>query len=133
MFTTDAAVKAAPKRFDRDAHHALARRAAAEKRDGLVSRALHVRHCHDGDIVTDMQTVRGRVKADVKRRGFFAELVIKIIFVHRLFDKAALFENVECVLVGCHSSFYLTSVTFFLKTSPSARMPRSIFSSSAFE
>ena len=30
VFTTDAAVKAAPKRFDRDAHHALARRAAAE-------------------------------------------------------------------------------------------------------
>ena len=29
-FTTDAAVQAAPKRFDRDAHHALARRAAAE-------------------------------------------------------------------------------------------------------
>ena len=30
VFTTDAAVKAAPKRFDRDAHHALAHRAAAE-------------------------------------------------------------------------------------------------------
>lgn len=30
VFTTDAAVQAAPKRFDRDAHHALARRAAAE-------------------------------------------------------------------------------------------------------
>ena len=30
VFTTDAAVKAAPKRFDRDAHHALARCAAAE-------------------------------------------------------------------------------------------------------
>ena len=30
VFTTNAAVKAAPKRFDRDAHHALARRAAAE-------------------------------------------------------------------------------------------------------
>ena len=30
VFATDAAVKAAPKRFDRDAHHALARRAAAE-------------------------------------------------------------------------------------------------------
>ena len=30
VFTTDAAVKAAPKRFDRDTHHALARRAAAE-------------------------------------------------------------------------------------------------------
>ena len=30
VFTTDAAVKAAPKLFDRDAHHALARRAAAE-------------------------------------------------------------------------------------------------------
>ena len=30
VFTTDAVVKAAPKRFDRDAHHALARRAAAE-------------------------------------------------------------------------------------------------------
>ena len=31
VFTTDAAVKAAPKRFDRDAHHALARRAAADR------------------------------------------------------------------------------------------------------
>ena len=33
VFTTDAAVKAAPKRFARAAHHALARRAAAEREE----------------------------------------------------------------------------------------------------
>ena len=69
-----------------------------------MARALHVCHCHDRDVVADVQGIGGWVKADVERRRVF-ELFVKLVFKGHLRDKAALFEQVENVL--SHGDFLL--------------------------
>ena len=79
------------------------RRAAAHQRDGAVTRALHVRHRHDRDVVADVQGIGGRVEADVERGRVF-ELLVELVFKGHLRDKAALLEQIENVLShGCSS------------------------------
>ena len=80
------------------------RRAAAHQRDGAVTRALHVRHRHDRDVVADVQGIGGRVEADVERGRVF-ELLVELVFKGHLRDKAALLEQIENVLSHGYSSF----------------------------
>ena len=80
------------------------RRAAAHQGDGAMARALHVCHCHDRDVVADVQGIGGWVEADVERRRVL-ELFVKLVFKGHLRDKAALFEQVENVL--SHGDFLL--------------------------
>ena len=44
--------------------------AAAQQCDGTMPRPLHMGHSHQSNKVTDMQTVRRRVKANIKRDLF---------------------------------------------------------------
>ena len=53
----------------RVAYHA---RTAAHEGDGLMAAALHVRHCHDGNVVSYVQRIGGRVETDVERDGLAA-------------------------------------------------------------
>ena len=67
--------------------------AAAHQTDRTVAAALHVRHCHNGQEVTYMEAVCGRVDADIKCHAAFFKQFFDFIFVCQLFDKASFFQN----------------------------------------
>ena len=73
--------------------------AAADERDGAMTRALHMRHRHDRDKVSDVKAVRGRVKAHIKRDGALLHARAKLLLVHDLPNEPAFFQNVQNV---CH-------------------------------
>lgn len=56
-------------------------RASAEKHDGMMPAFLHMRHNAHCNIVTDGETFRRGIKADVKRQLFFAEKFAKLLRV----------------------------------------------------
>ena len=80
------------------------RGAAAHQGDRLVACALHMRHGHDRDVVTDMQGICSRVEADIEGSRVL-ELLVQVLLVGYLRDKAAILEDVENVL--CHVGFLL--------------------------
>ncbi len=67
--------------------------AAAHQTDGAVAALLHVRHCHNGQEVADMQAVRRRVDTDIKCNAPFCKQFLDFIFMCQLFNKAAFFQN----------------------------------------
>ena len=67
---------------------------AAHKRDGLVTRPLHMSHGHDRNIVPDMQAVGGRVKSYIKSGRRF-KLLIQFVLKSHLCNKSAFFQNVK--------------------------------------
>ena len=75
-------------------------RASAEKHDGMMPAFLHMRHDAHCNIVTDGETFRRGIKADVKRQLFFAEKFAKLLRVRALFKEAALVQNVVCIAPG---------------------------------
>ncbi len=69
-------------------------RAAAQKDDGTVAGPLHMGHHHEGDEVTHMETVRGRVEADIERDLLFFEEFTHFFFMGQLFQVATFLERV---------------------------------------
>jgi hypothetical protein len=72
-------------------------RAAAEQHYRPVARALHMRHGHQRNIVTDVQTIRRGVEADVEGQLLFAHQFPELFRMGTLLNKAAFLKYVVCV------------------------------------
>ena len=70
-------------------------RCTAHQGDGLVARALHVRHGDDGDEVAEVQAGGGGVKAYVEGSGFALQLLVQIVFKGYLGDESAFLQGVK--------------------------------------
>ena len=70
---------------------------AAQKHDGPVAAALHVRHSHERNIVADVQAICRWVEADIKSDTLLSQKFMEFLGVRRLLDEAALCEYVVCV------------------------------------
>ena len=81
--------------------------ASAHQRDGTMARALHMRHGHDRDVVTDVQGVRGRIEADIEGDLFAAQHLVKIVLINRLRDEASLAQHIHNVFSHCFVSPFL--------------------------
>ena len=71
-------------------------RAAAHQRNRAMSRALHVRHRHNRDVMPDVEGIGGRIEADVEGGRLF-ELLVQFVFKGGLGNEAAFFQNVKNV------------------------------------
>ena len=72
-------------------------RAAADKADRAVPGALEPSHRHQREKVPDMQTVRRRIKADIKRDFFLGKKPLDLFFVRALRDISALLQFIPYI------------------------------------
>ena len=69
--------------------------AAAQQCDGTVPRPLHMGHSHQSNKVTDMQTVRRRVKSNIKRNLFLLQHFPNFILMGNLCDKTTFLQHIK--------------------------------------
>ena len=83
--------------------------AAAQEDYGEMACALHVGHCHQCYIVTDMQAVGSRVIADIKGCLFLSQELAELFGVGALLEKATFSQYIVYV---CHRDILLFGIYY---------------------